>query len=357
MKIAFLSFYSGAVDRGVETATAALGKGLSKKYEVTVFQAGEEIGDGVNTVRLPVNVDWKKKDASGTLSRLLYLDYWSRKICQFTFKFLPYYFRHKYDVIVPTNGGWQVVICRLISWLFRKKMVIQGNAGIGMDDLFQIHCFPDQFIAISPQGYKWSLQFVPWIKKTYIPYGVDAGQIQSVTPVELPLKKPIVLCVAAFSPYKQIDLLIKAMIQVPHASLLVIGQGDLEAELRNLGERSLGARFLLKTGVIHDRLLGYYKLADVFSLPSAESEAFGIVYVEAMAAGIPIVAPDDYNRHEIIGDAGLFIDPKNTLGYAKTIENALQMDFGDKPQKQARKFAWEKIVRQYDELLFKTIIE
>jgi len=41
MKIAFLSFYSGAVDRGVEVATQALAKGLAKEFSTTVFQSGE----------------------------------------------------------------------------------------------------------------------------------------------------------------------------------------------------------------------------------------------------------------------------------------------------------------------------
>lgn len=350
MKIAFLSFYSGQIDRGVEVAVAALAQGLSKHHEVTVFQGGLRTIAGVATIQLAVGNNWPT-DTSESWLRPFYLDYYSRKILQFTLKFLPYFIRHRYDVVIPTNGGWQVVFCRLTSWLLGKKLVVQGNAGIGFDDLFQLHCFADYYIAISPQGYVWARKFVPWVKKTYIPYGVDLKKFAETKPVVVSLKKPIVLCVAAFSPYKRIELLIRAMQRVAKVSLLVIGQGPLERELRILGSKLLGDRFQLKTGVTHTELIGYYKTADLFSLPSRASEAFGIVYVEAMAAGLPVVATDDHNRREIIGEAGIFVKPENTEEYAKAIELALAKDFGDKAQKQAEKFGWEKIVEKYESLL------
>lgn len=355
MKIAFLSFYSGAIDRGVETATAALAKGLSHTHEVIVYQVGDRTLPDINTVRLPASLDWKIKESSGTFLRHVYFDYWSRKITAFTFQFLPDFLKYKYDIVIPTNGGWQVIIVRLITWFFGKKILVQGNAGIGIDDFFQLHCFPDHFIAISPQGYRWARQFAPWTKKSYIPYGVDIKQFREVKAVTIPLKRPVVLCVAAFSPYKRIDLLIIAMVRVQNASLLVVGQGNLEQDLQLRGTKLLRERFLLKTGVAHDQLIGYYKGANIFSLPSAANEAFGIVYVEAMAAGLPVVAPNDFNRREIIGEAGILVDPENTAAYAKAIESALSKDFGDVPQKQAEKFSWKKIVEQYEKLLVNTL--
>lgn len=352
MKISFLTFYGGQIDRGVEVATEELARGLSKHHEVTVFQTGERVNPKVPTIRLPLDVRWDTIDFSGTWQRKLYLDYWSKQIFQFTLKFLPYFWRYKYDVVIPTNGGWQVILCRLVSWILRKKLIVQGNAGIGYDDLFQLHCFPDRYIAISPHGYEWAKRFAPWVKKQYTPYGVDADKFQHVKPIKLPLKKPVVLCVAAFSPYKRIDLLIKAIGKVPDVSLLVIGHGPLKNELRELGDQMLGKRFLLKTGIDHDELIGYYKAANAFSLPSRSTEALGIVYIEAMAAGLPIVAPDDWRR-EIIGEAGVYVNPEDTDSYAKAITLALAKDFGDVPIKQAEKFDWDKIVTQYEEILSK----
>lgn len=350
MKIAFLSFYSGHIDRGVEVASAALVKGLSKKHTVHLYQVGERIDTTIDTRIIPVHVNFKSQDKSGTWSRKFYLDYWSRKIAQFTMKFIPFLFKEKYDVVIPTNGGWQVLLVRLFTWILRKKMVVQGNAGIGYDDFFQIVCLPDHYIAISPNGFRWATKFLPWVKKSYIPYGVDLELFQSATSVTVSLKKPIVLCVAAFSPYKQVELLVRAMEKVENASLLVIGQGPLEKELRELGEKLLGTRFLLKTGVTHDKLIGYYKSSDVFSLPSEPSEAFGIVYIEAMAAGLTNVAPDDW-RKEIIGQAGYYVDPTNTDAFANTINTALKNPLKDRALTQAKRYRWNHIVEEYENLL------
>ena len=82
-------------------------------------------------------------------------------------------------------------------------------------------------------------------------------------------------------------------------------------------------------------------------------EAFGIVYVEAMASGLPVVATDDENRREIIGDAGLFVDPENIEEYAQTLGKALKTDFGEKPRQQAKKFSWDKIASQYEQIMIK----
>ena len=350
MKIAFLSFYSGRIDRGVEVATAALAKRLSKTHEITLFQAGETLVPGINTVCVDTQDAWPQ-DTSQSWWRWFYLDYYSRKIGKFTWKFLPYLLRHRYDVVVPTNGGWQIVLLRIATWLLKKKLVVGGNAGIGRDDAWQLEWRPDHYIAISPEGYEWAKKKHPSASISFIPYGVDLEIFAKAKPHIVNLSKPIVLSVAAFIPLKRIDLLIRAMEKVPEASLLVIGQGPLEKELRELGQKLLGDRFLLKTGVGHSELIGFYKAVDVFSLPSKSSEAFGIVYVEALGAGLPIVATDDDNRRKIISEAGIYVNPQDTELYAEAIKKALNSNLKKKALIQAKKYSWDGISKQYEQLL------
>src|SRR3990167_6399831 len=235
MKIAFLSFYSGAVDRGVEVATQALAKGLAKEFSTTVFQSGRRVAPQVATVVLPVTTSRKLDSGSGLL-KSIYLDYFSLKILVFTLQWLPYFLREKYDAVIPTNGGWQVVICRLACWILGKKLVVQGNAGIGRDDRWQLLWQPEMFIAISPSGFAWAKRFYPHHKISFIPYGVDIPAIAKAKALPVNLKKPIVLCVAAFLPYKRLELLIYAMKDITKASLLLIGHGSLEPKLHELGE-------------------------------------------------------------------------------------------------------------------------
>ena len=92
----------------------------------------------------------------------------------------------------------------------------------------------------------------------------------------------------------------------------------------------------------------YLKSCDVFTLVSESSEAFGLVYLEALACGLPVVATDDSLRRELIGDAGLFIkNPEDSRDYARALERAAKIDWGDRPVKQAEKIGWEKIAVRY----------
>nr|AIA89301.1 Glycos_transf_1 [uncultured Nostoc sp.] len=68
-------------------------------------------------------------------------------------------------------------------------------------------------------------------------------------------------------------------------------------------------------------------MADVFALPSL-GEPFGIVYVEAMAAGLPVVAPDDNIRREIIGEAGILCNCKIAKEFANALDRAMNKSGG-----------------------------
>lgn len=117
----------------------------------------------------------------------------------------------------------------------------------------------------------------------------------------------------------------------------------------------LGSRFELKK-VPYERMNEVYQNASLFVLPSLD-EPFGIVYLEAMASNLPVVAPDDEPRREIIEDAGLFCDCKNKVEYAKTMEQALKIDWGSKPKERAKEFEWESIVQKYESIIERVISE
>jgi glycosyltransferase involved in cell wall biosynthesis len=134
------------------------------------------------------------------------------------------------------------------------------------------------------------------------------------------------------------------------ASLLVIGQGPLEDELQEFGRRLLGRRFLLKTAMPHDQIIAYFKAADVFSLPSDKTEALGVVMIEALAAGLTVVVPDEINPRQIVGDAGYFTDVTKKHAYALAIKKALTSPKTKEAITQAQKFSWDKIASAYEKI-------
>ena len=102
----------------------------------------------------------------------------------------------------------------------------------------------------------------------------------------------------------------------------------------------------------HSEIVRYYKSADVFTLPSLD-EPFGIVYIEALASGLPCVATDDAARREIIGEAGVVCDVEDADAYAEAFRKALVTDWGNKPLEQAKKFDYSVVGEKYYQMIGK----
>jgi len=354
MKIAFLNIYSGLVNRGAETFVEGITSKLSGKNEVYVFQIGKKIGEENHVVKtIPVEINWKKKDSTGTFKRRLFIDYWSIKVLEFTLKLVKDLLKEKFDIVIPLNGGWQPAIVRIVTWLYGGKMVISGHSGMGWDDLNNLWSFPDAFVALSSQAQKWAKKKNPFVKNFYIPNGVDLKKFsENVKDFEVKLKKPIILCVAALTKTKRVDLVIKAVSKIRNASLLIVGDGSEKDYLVSLAEELLKGRCqFLK--VPYKNIQRIYKASDLFTIASEAYYSFEIVIVEAMASGLGVIVNDDPIRREIVGDAGLFVDPTNTNEYALALSKALKLDWKEKPGNQAEKFSWDKIAKDYEDLFRK----
>lgn len=105
--------------------------------------------------------------------------------------------------------------------------------------------------------------------------------------------RPIVLFVGRLVYYKGADVLVRAMEDVD-ADLVIVGTGPLEGELREFCvAHSMSERVTFLGPQSDSDLAAWYRAADVFCLPSvARSEAFGLVQIEAHAAGTPVVSTD-----------------------------------------------------------------
>jgi glycosyltransferase involved in cell wall biosynthesis len=186
----------------------------------------------------------------------------------------------------------------------------------------------------------------------YIPNGVDLDKFKSQNSKVKIINKGIktILAVGAATEQKRLDLVIKAVAKLENINLLIAsGGGDKTEEIKRLGKEALGERFEM-VSVPFDKMPEIYRRADVFTLPSAQSESFGNVLVEAMASGLSVVATDDPIRREIVGDAGLFVDQTNIEEYARVLQKTLETNWEDKPRKQAEKFSWDEIAKKYNDL-------
>ena len=348
-KVAFLSFYSGVVDRGVETFVYEISKRIKKKHQVVIFQSGQLIQEqGIRTYQIKIKTD-APRSSKGILAKF-YLDPQSLKILVFTLRLIPKLLTGKFDIIVPLNGGWQVVLIRFLTTITRTKMLVSGHAGIGADDAWNIFFRPDVFVALTSSQLSWAKNLAPEIKTALIHNGVDLSKFNSkVKSKKLNLPNPIVVCASALVPYKRIELTVKAVAKTMNLSLLLLGDGQMQGYLDSLGRRLLKDKYL-RLNPAYQEMPAYYRAGKVFTLAS-ETEAFGISYLEAMACNLPVVTTCDSSRQEIIGNAGILTNPTDTKHYAADLLIASKTNYRNIPYDQALKFSWNNVAIKYSKLI------
>jgi glycosyltransferase involved in cell wall biosynthesis len=113
---------------------------------------------------------------------------------------------------------------------------------------------------------------------------------------------------------------------------VIIGQGAKERELKGLvKELNLSNRVVFCEHVPYGDLPYYYSSADVFVLPSiSRAEAFGLVALEAMACGVPIVTTElgtGTSYHNVHGQTGLVVNPKDPKVLAEAIKTICENDW------------------------------
>jgi len=203
-----------------------------------------------------------------------------------------------------------------------------------------------------------------WARDRLVTQGMDAGAIRIVPagrPALAPPKtarrsKPVILCVANWLRHKGIHHLVEAFARLPAGSATLHLVGDIGADPRYTADitRRLTRSGLRDALVIHgsippDAVDALYKSADVFALP-AENETYGMAYVEAMAAGLPIVAWMSGNVPYLVRDGkqGLLVPAGDVDGltaalHALITNQELRRRLGDNAGRRAKTFpTWEE---------------
>jgi glycosyltransferase involved in cell wall biosynthesis len=171
-----------------------------------------------------------------------------------------------------------------------------------------------------------------------VPFGIraqafgqaDAGEVARLRERYGPR---VVLAVGRLVYYKGFDYLIRAM-QAVDGRLVILGDGPLRAPLEAFAKELDVADRVTLAGAVPD-LAPYYHAADVFALPAvARSEAFGLVQLEAMAAGLPVVNTRIDSGVPFVsrdGESGITVPPADVRALAGALGHLL-----DAPARRAR---------------------
>jgi phosphatidylinositol alpha-1,6-mannosyltransferase len=148
--------------------------------------------------------------------------------------------------------------------------------------------------------------------------------------------RPVVVCVSRLVPRKGQDVLIQAMpailARVGQAALLIVGGGRYEQRLRALAQRAGVADQVVFTGPVPAaELPEHFAAGDVFAMPcrtrrlGMDVEGLGIVFLEASATGLPVVAGDSGGAPETVrqGVTGLVVDGRDVAAVADQVSGLL----------------------------------
>jgi len=191
-----------------------------------------------------------------------------------------------------------------------------------------------------------------------VPNGIDVRrfQIARPRPAIMPADRQWVLYVGRLEPRKGVDVLIYAMNRVqkraPEASLLIVGDGSERQRLEGLA-RATGIAATFAGSVPDEDMIACLQASDIVCSPAIGGESFGIVLLEAMAAGKPIVASRIAGYAELVGDAGCarLVPPGEDGALATELlalitNEALRRQLGACGAEDVRQYDWETIARR-----------
>lgn len=260
------------------------------------------------------------------------------------------YTEHIYDAEYhlknPVNEFLQKTVLKML--LRRSSSIIAVSGSVG------------DFLVKSGMAAKGKVQIIP--------NGIEivgSGEQGAGRKIKEGNKAPIIGTIGNLNVQKGQKYLVEAMTEIhkryPLATLEIIGEGPLREDLESLAEDLKIENRVTLLGAKKD-VFAHLKHWDVFVLPSI-AETFGIVILEAMQAGVPVVASKVGGILDIIEhkSEGILVPPRDPAKIAEAIKEILDHPSLAAKLKKAGKarvkdFDWKKVIKEIEELYF-TIVE
>jgi phosphatidyl-myo-inositol alpha-mannosyltransferase len=207
-------------------------------------------------------------------------------------------------------------------------------------------------IAVSRAAASFVARRFPGDRIRVIPNGVDTEKFARAEPARLP-EGPRVLFVNRLEPRKGFGVMVDAFGRLaathPDLLLVVAGDGPERDAIEHLPP-PVRALVVMLGNVSHDRLPEFHAASDVFCAPATGRESFGIVLVEAQAAGLPVVASDIPGYREVVRDGvdGILVPPGEPGAVAEAIGRLLgdanvSKRVGEEGRRSAQRYSWDSV--------------
>lgn len=345
---------------GVEKVVQDIAEGLQGKIHIEVL-ACEPKGRGKSLCVNGVRVTYASSFGI----------YWSMPV-SITFPFLLAWKSKKFDILhfhLPFPLG---DLSYLLMGSRQPKVLVTYYSDIVKQKKIMkfykpfLHAFlkrANKILVPAPNLLESSKYLKPYKDKcVVVPLGIDLskfGHQSKKVDLGISPNEKIVLFVGRLTYYKGLEYLLEAMREVK-AKLLIIGDGKLRQQLEKKAKSLKVEEKVVFLGRVSDEELKYcYQICDVFVLPSVEpTEAFGLVQLEAMAYGKPVVntnLPTGVPFVSKHGETGLTVPPRDSKALAQAInkilnDKELAKKFSENARKRVQEFSKEKMLQRIYEI-------
>jgi phosphatidylinositol alpha-mannosyltransferase len=361
VKIALVSPYDFAYPGGVCIHISCLEQQFTRMgHEVRVIAPASKAISGFGDRFIPIGRP-RPIPTSGSIARLTVSPWLSSRIKEVLE-------REKFDII-HLHEPLMPMLCTTVLRLSQTATVgtfhaSNGRPGYNLGRPFSKWFLKRWFrkldgkIAVSKPAVEFAHGHFPGYYNI-IPNGVDLDHFSpDVAPIEeFDDDKLNILFVGRLESRKGVKYLLEAFVrvkqEVPDSRLIIVGPGT---RLRRKYEKKVaksGLKDVVFVGFAsYEDLPRYYKTADIFCAPATGSESFGIILLEAMAVGKPIVASNIEGYASVISDGvdGQLVPPKDSEGLAQALitllnDESLRQEMGAKGRAKALKYGWDSIAR------------
>ena len=361
MRIALVCPYAWEASGGVQVHVRNLASRLrDRRHEVTVLaptlRAPAE--PGVRSVGRPIRVPYR-----GTVAPIAPVSY--RRTRSVLDEVRPDVV-HVHEPLTPSASMYAALVATVpvvatVHAYLDRSIFMELAAPILRRIWRRVHVG----IAVSEAAASFLRRALPAAVLEIVPNGVDVGAFAAAEPREdlpagrrilwvnrLDAQKGFPVALAAFS---------KVLVEVPDAVLVVVGEGKDREALQLLTASAL-ARVDMRGAVENDEVPSYHAASEVFLGAAVGQESFGIALVEAMAAGLPVVATDIPGYREVVSDGveGLLVPPRDPGALAEGLvrllrEPELAARLGEAGRERAKTFDWPIVVDRVEELYGRAI--
>jgi len=376
MKICFINPSVGSIRGGSEKIIYNLIKELKKRHGVLLVTGTSdktpilpEIKNlDVNIIALPFKSRFHPL-AINTEKLFIHMPKIIPKVKAFDIESFSLYFSFtRNSKLVREVGEMDVISTHfqtdaiLFSRLFQGKVpvVLQMNGGYYGKIL---HKFDRSKLRLANSQYDWDYNktkigielegvFVPAISSDILDYKAVGSP---------PLESPYLLFVGRLQAGKGVKFLLSVFKNLlgihPTLKLVIVGVGPEEERLKDKVERNrITSNVIFTGGIPNEELYRYYQGATAFLFPVA-SGSFGIVVLEAMAFGVPVVASDIPGLREFWEGSSILLPKDDLNSWVKAIDelirdNGLHSSLSKKGRETAKKYSWEEKAKEYENYLY-----